>query len=124
MSLQEKFLERQLAAYERVMEKISDFELLAGEGKERRDFGTRVTNALVEILSAFERGFMFFDNATFKMFDERIFSAFFNHEFDVFLKNKEYASWYDELNRRLSGEILGSMRDFFQHKFPELYEPL
>ena len=116
-TMQEIFFERQVAAYERLIEKIVAFDVV--EVDEAKTVTREMLDVFIGILPEFARGSMFFDNKTTEIFKQRILVPFLNDDFDMSPSNE---LWYDNVRHRLMEEVVVSIRDFFKSKFPDLYE--
>lgn len=110
------FEEYQMAAYDRLVQAIADFDAING-----RNMSLCIINSLMNVLSAFSRAWIFLDEETSAVFNERISTAWKEGEFDYLLTRERYEDIYDELRHRLTGEVLPAARNSLKKRFPEAY---
>ncbi|TSC62395.1 MAG: hypothetical protein Greene041614_477 [Parcubacteria group bacterium Greene0416_14] len=108
---------RQLAAYQFLCNTIADFDLL-----DLTDISLQtVSKQLIEVIDAFKRGWLFFDDATIKTFDVRISMPWKNGEFASAIAREDAQVLYDEMCHRLNGEVLVMARSFIKKQYPHLF---
>lgn len=111
--------ERQLDAYQTLVDSIVAFDCLDDCSSEV------VCSSVRDIISCFQRGTLYWDTATAKIFDERISLPWLlTGEFASAIERGDIQMLYLELRHRLNAEVLFSAREFFTAKFKSMYSVL
>lgn len=74
----------------------------------------------MDVLVAFNRGFVFLDIETVQVFDVMISQPWDKHEFDYFISQGKFLDLYNDMHYRLA-RVKKTMRTSLQKRFPAAY---
>lgn len=118
-SRSDAFVTFQLQAYDRLAQSVTDFDLI-----EKKEFPSSLIEGMLVVLSAFKRGYIFFDTQTANIFNEKISIPWRHGDFNGLLIEIGGSSHcdivYDTMRERLS-DTMECARNFLKKKFPDCY---
>jgi len=114
-SIEELFFEKQIDAYKALVQKVSDIDCIAELS------GESLYTMVMNLLNTFRSSYLFLDDETIRVFNERILEPWINGEFKSVLERDDLQLIYDECRHRLNGEVLPVARAYFKHRFPQAF---